>query len=405
MGRTKSSCLRLGVHYHIEVFRSGAVCWVPYYFGIWVDALASRFRKVYLIAHCTDGELPADYDFELDPAKVEVLDLGPKPHLLKRVFSRGRTSRQMAAWADRMDMLLCRYPTPLAHYLALPIAPERRAYFLIGSPYKKTLASTADRAFASPAYIKKRLWLAYWLMEYYWFQWMARRGVVLIYGEHIRGEYGFLDRMHYVPSTIVEKNHVRRRIPGSAGGTGGRILTVARFGEEKGLEVLIDVAKFLKEQGDDFCMTIAGATSGPLFRHFNERVVGEGLADRVSFPGYVKYPGVYDLMDDHDIFVISHPASLVGQPRSLWQALARGMAVVATQSVAASDLRHGEHIYYSGHEAEDIGAGIHAVLSSPPLQERLRQGAYEAVQSKTVEAAVGRTAEILAENYRINEQR
>ncbi len=124
-----------------------------------------------------------------------------------------------------------------------------------------------------------------------------------------------------------------------------RLLALGRFARFKGFEVLLQAARLLQEQGVDFHLTLAGAgPRGPQLRLLTRWL---GVAERVSFPGFVTHDRVADLFCNADIFVmpsIVHPTGESdGLPTVILEALAHRLPVVATEVAGIAEVvRPGE---------------------------------------------------------------
>jgi glycosyltransferase involved in cell wall biosynthesis len=101
----------------------------------------------------------------------------------------------------------------------------------------------------------------------------------------------------------------------------------AAFRPSKGHRCLVEATRLLARRGIHFELTFAGdlnSDTGELIKH---EVIRRGLADFVHFPGQVT--DMASLLREHDVFVL--PSESEGLPLSLLEAMACGLAVVATR--------------------------------------------------------------------------
>ena len=121
-----------------------------------------------------------------------------------------------------------------------------------------------------------------------------------------------------------------------------RILAVGRFVKTKGLDVLLEACKIVADRGIDFRLTLAG--SGLLERSLKGLAKDLGLADKVSFPGFVLHDQVPDLIRGHDIFVMPSQVKANGDrdglPTVIMEALVTGVPVVATDVGGIREVIH-----------------------------------------------------------------
>jgi glycosyltransferase involved in cell wall biosynthesis len=111
-----------------------------------------------------------------------------------------------------------------------------------------------------------------------------------------------------------------------------QILALGRFARFKGFDVLLRATRILLESGLDFHLTLAGAGVKGLQLKLLHKTLR--LGDRVSFPGFVTYDGVPDLLCTADVFVMPSVIHSSGErdgiPNVLVEAMLHRLPVVAT---------------------------------------------------------------------------
>lgn len=110
------------------------------------------------------------------------------------------------------------------------------------------------------------------------------------------------------------------------------LLAVGRFVPTKGYDYLLKACRLLKDRGIDFHVTLAGdGREGPALK----KLAGElGIADRVSFPGFVTHERISELMSKADVFVmpsmVCNTGGRDGIPNVIMEAMSHTVPVVAT---------------------------------------------------------------------------
>jgi colanic acid/amylovoran biosynthesis glycosyltransferase len=116
-------------------------------------------------------------------------------------------------------------------------------------------------------------------------------------------------------------------------GAGARVLSVAGLRPYKGLSVLVDACRILRDQGIDVQCTLVG--EGPLRRALEQQIAGEGLEDRLHLAGAVTQGRVAELLRDRPIFalpsVVLRNGMMDGIPVALMEAMAAGVPVLASR--------------------------------------------------------------------------
>ena len=164
---------------------------------------------------------------------------------------------------------------------------------------------------------------------------LIRRGTAVV--SVGRDDYPFLSRMGPVHIFFDSKFGEEDLLPTPRAHRGRnkpiRLLYVGRISPEKGLEVLLEAMPLLLSEisPTPVSLTITGADfyGSNYGEKFRARVVNSALAEFVTLTGYVPHGAVlFELYDSHDIVVL--PSFTEGFPQVLFEAMARGLPVVAT---------------------------------------------------------------------------
>ncbi|MDV8001442.1 glycosyltransferase [Rhodococcus sp. IEGM 1408] len=127
----------------------------------------------------------------------------------------------------------------------------------------------------------------------------------------------------------------------------------------KGHEYAIEAVSLLRQNGHDAKLTIIG--SGP-WKHFLERVRSElGLDDHVSLPGAFGRREVVNAYDSADILL--QPSLTEGMPRTVIEAMARGLPVVATEVGGSVELVD-ERLLVAPRDAGALASAVELLISS-----------------------------------------
>ena len=151
-------------------------------------------------------------------------------------------------------------------------------------------------------------------------------------------------------------------------GQGSDLLFVGRLVAEKGLPILIDAFARLRVRRPTVRLTIVG--SGKEGAGIEARARAEGLGDHVRFTGYQPPEQVGKWLRTADVFVL--PSLAEGVPVVVMEAMASGLAVVATRVGGLSELvEDGVNGYLVPAAAPGALADrIEALLDDPDLRNR-----------------------------------
>ena len=138
------------------------------------------------------------------------------------------------------------------------------------------------------------------------------------------------DRLHIIhcgvdPSLFKPVTHT---------GRGTRLLTVGRMASVKGMPVLLDAIKQLRNDHPDLTLTVVG--DGPERNDFEQRAKSLGIEANVDFVGYQSQAEVRERLSNADVFVL--PSFAEGVPVVLMEAMAAGVPVVTTRIAGVAEL-------------------------------------------------------------------
>lgn len=173
-----------------------------------------------------------------------------------------------------------------------------------------------------------------------------------------------------------------------------RLLFLGHLSARKGVPELLEALATPALRGRDWHLDLAGGGEVERFRAEAARL---GLGDRCRFHGWLDHAATWQLLRESDSLVL--PSHAEGQAMALLEAMAHGLAIVATRVGA-----HGEAVT-DGREAllirpgdpAGLAAAIGRLLDEPALRARLGQAARRRYLERFT---IDRYADRLAELYR-----
>ncbi|WP_291308966.1 glycosyltransferase family 4 protein, partial [Devosia sp. 66-14] len=167
-------------------------------------------------------------------------------------------------------------------------------------------------------------------------------------------------------------------LPHSGGGETAHILFLGRIGDLKGVPQLGEALNRMQHL-ENWRATIAGDGHVEAAR---ARATEYGLADRVALPGWVDGARVAELIASADILVL--PSFTENLPLSIIEAMASGLAVVATPVGAVPDIvRDGETgLLVPVGDVEALATALTRLVEDPPLRQRLGAAALRLHREK-----------------------
>lgn len=172
---------------------------------------------------------------------------------------------------------------------------------------------------------------------------------------------------------------------GTVGAGRNTIVCVGSLEEKKGQAYLLRACVEVLQQGFDFELRFIGG--GPL-RHELERLAAElGLAERCFFLGPLEREGVFNELQEADLFVlpsiIARNGMMEGIPVALMEAMAAGVPVIATSISGIPELVENEEtgLLVPPADVRSLAVGIRRLLGDPLLREHVSLAGRTRVES------------------------
>lgn len=157
-----------------------------------------------------------------------------------------------------------------------------------------------------------------------------------------------------------------------------KIVTVGRLSKLKNQRLLIDAFAKIADKYSDYVVEIYG--EGPLCKKLLECIKEHGLQDRVLLMGRKK--NIQNYIIDAEIFVL--PSNSEGMPNALIEAMALGMACIATDCPiggSAVVIQNGENgILTAVNDANLLAKNIAELIDNKKYSENLRRNALKITQ-------------------------
>ena len=182
-----------------------------------------------------------------------------------------------------------------------------------------------------------------------------------------------------------------------------RVVTVGSLHRRyKGTHVLIAAMEFAQRQGKPFDLAIVG--DGQHRASLDAAVRQANLEARVTFMGQLAAgAAVREQLDGSDLFVL--PSLTEGLPRSLLEAMARGMPCLATDVGGIGELQQSSELVAPGN-SQQLAHAIIRLTSDPQRMSRLSEANLRAARDyaehaldRRREACYGHLAAVMRDRY------
>ncbi len=162
--------------------------------------------------------------------------------------------------------------------------------------------------------------------------------------------------------------------------------SVTRLHDSKGNDYLVEAARLVVEQRPAARFMVFG--EGPLRDELEARARRLGLAERFQFAGFAR--DVARVVSAFDISVF--PSLWEGTPLTVFEALAMGKAIVATDADGLVDVLRHEHdaVIVPKRDAAALAAAMIHLIDEPDTRARLSEAARVSARQYDIAAFVGK---------------
>ena len=385
--------MRLGFHYHIPAYRlpSGEIV-TSGPLGRFLDALASRCEELVCFLHSPRQDEIPYLDHVLQATNLRWVPAGKHRSVPWRTAWSHRITRPLAEGRGRLDGVLLRGPSPLLPAFARAARPLPTTLLLVGD----YLAGVDD--LPQPRWRKEliRKWARWNAAQQHD---VARRSLTLVNSSDLYEKFRDCSPLlRQVRTSTLNESDFRWR-GDSCREQPVRLLYSGRMDRGKGLLVMVAAVGLLVRRGFNVVLDLVGPPQpgDPVL----DEVASTARAWRVE--QRVVYHGFRALGEDlfrhyrkADIY-LSASLATEGFPRSIWEAMAHSVPVVASRVGSIPTLLEDgvSARLVQPRSAEDLAAGMQDILRDQRLRTTLIANGFALARANTLEQSTGQIFEAI----------
>lgn len=384
--------LRLGFYDHLSAIQAADGIHLPGYLGRFLDSLAQNCDHLSVFLHSPNqGEVVQD-DYKLHSTNVRFILLPSKGSFPHQLIFAGKSTKLIRKTIGSLDAFLVRGPTPLMPSIARLCKSLPLILMLVGDQMAGIDAST------QPSW-RKSLIRLYWHHIYRGIQKEARNSLVFVNSHELYNTYNkFAENLVEIRTTTLTKEDFYQR-DDTCQTKPIRLLYTGRIDLEKGLLDMVGTLSMLKSDGEDVRLDLVGWSKKvesnliKVFTYAHEL----GVQDRISYHGYKAVgPDLFSYYRQADIFIIASQSSFEGFPRSIWEAMAHSLPVVATKVGSIPYFLKNEEnaLLVEPKSVVGLKESILRVIHEDGLRKRMVRNGFLLSQQNTLEV---RSREIISE--------
>lgn len=372
---------RIGLYYHTIAYFNGTEVFLPGYLGVFIDELARNCEALLLYLQ-TSPTHNDEQDYILQEKNIKFNNLGNRTPAWERdLFHRTYISQINPSL---FDYFIIRSPTPLAPYFNKSIPKSKLVYFVVGdySEGRKAMKIRSLRDVLISLYLRRN--------HSRFIRAIQGPKVIVNSPELYNKLKSFTSSISLVrTTTLVEKSF--SDVKNKSLSRVVRILYTGRFDWAKGLQELAEAIVQLNEVNNE--------------KVFELHVAGwqlDGKTDIIeSIQSLFRAHNVSDLFINHgkkkignelnsiyrkcDIYVI--PSYHEGFPRTIWEAMAQSLPVIATKVGAIPHyLENNENaLLIEPKKTSEIVNALNILVKNESLRFKLMKNAMRLARENTLE--------------------
>ncbi|MDL5048274.1 glycosyltransferase [Oscillatoria amoena NRMC-F 0135] len=372
----------LGFHYHIPAYQKNGKIYTMSLQGLFIDSLAPHWHKVVLFMYTP---LQAEFellDYEIQSDNVDLVELIDHSSVPKRLLQANKVAKIFKQHAQGVDIFLLRAPTPLLPFIVNAVKKSSKvSYLIVGymldflHQYKKlTLRNIALKTYfkwnegKQAALAKDALVFANSTVMYEMYKPLSKKALPI------------------KTTTLKQTDFFYRE--DTCQNAPYEILYAGRIDESKGVIEITEALGRLNKEGIHCKFNLVGWSerNDNTQEKIKDAAAKWGITDQVIFHGKKKVGDeLFGFYRRADIYVMASTAE--GFPRTIWEALASSVPVIAAPVGAIP------HYLKDGHDAlfvrtrntDDVYDKIKLLISDGELRRQLIQNGSETVQEVTLE--------------------
>ncbi|MCU0441482.1 MAG: glycosyltransferase family 4 protein [Bacteroidia bacterium] len=318
--------MKVGFYYHNTFLKKNNRIYVPGYIGVFIDALASEVEQLYIFLEEQKDTESQEEDYCLQKPNIKLISLGKKTTFYARLLIPNKQVDIITSETAHLDSFLIRMPSPLAPHIYNKIRNNIQVTPLVVGNYVTGLKNLKQ------PFIRK---IGIIVLTYY-YQWLENKmlnnaKILVNSGALFNTLKQKVKSISLVKTTTLneanfykrEDTCIQKKI---------YLLYTGRINFQKGLRELVSAVGQLKDSYD-LNIDIVGWEEKGSFSYIeaiNKQASELGISDRVVFHGKKTIgPELDSYYRKADIYVI--PSYHEGFPRTIWEAMANSLPVIATK--------------------------------------------------------------------------
>ena len=378
--------MRLGFFYHTPMRQTAnGQLLTAGYLGVFLDSLAPHVERLlcFMYPARTDADM-TECDYALQHDNIAWINIGAKQSAWKMSLFPQSYTRHLHAHLHEIDALLIRAPSPLAPALGQAVDASTPTILLLVGDYLSGIDDLSQRSLRRELI---RLWARWNTFQQ---DRLAQHSLTFVNSQSLYDQYhGTLPDLYLTRTTTLSTSDFYSRTDTCTGDV-IRLLYTGRINHAKGLLELTQATLQLRQQGYPVVLDVVGwwEEGDTIMDEMQALAQESDDADALVYHGFKTVGAeLFAYYKRADIYLIGSKSDFEGFPRSVWEAMAHSVPVVATQVGSIPHyLTDGEHALLV--EPRNVSALVDAtrrLIATPVLRQTLIANGYALARQNTLE--------------------
>jgi glycosyltransferase involved in cell wall biosynthesis len=391
--------MNLGFYYHLPLYSTKEGLKIPAYLGVFLDYLAQEVTSLILFLHEAKINEIKYCDYTLKSNNIRFYSLGPKTPSWDRFLRPGKTLRKLRNAIYQCDVVLVRAPSPLAPSFYRYYHSQTNICYLVVGDYR------VGSDYLSLPFFKNIAGKFLNIRNDRQLMTVLRKSLTLVNSTELYEKYeDTVPRLFKVRTTTISQADFYVRSDTCLGNVID-ILYTGRLDMAKGLKELVQSISILRTENFNVRLHLVGWEENsvkPVEKILHSLAVEYGVSQQVFFHGRKAMGAELNYFyRNSDIYAI--PSYHEGFPRSIWEAMANGLPVIASNVGSIKSFVGDSAILIEPKKVTELVSAVKILLSNPIKRRELIAAGYLRAKENILEIRVKEISDIIKNIYPVKD--
>jgi len=320
-------------------------------------------------------------DYRIKFSNVRLVDIGIHDSIPKRTLRYPQIKKSIIAYRDELDVMLIRGPSPLLPNIAQTLGGLPIVLLLVGD------ITLGIDELSEPQWRRKLIRI--------WSNWnkdsqtrVAKNCLTLVNSHKLYTEYQpLLPELVEVRTTTLEAADFFER-DDTCTSAPYHLLYTGRMNKGKGIFDMVEALAILVNSGMDAMVDLVGwSEQGDLIiDEMFSLAQAHGIHKRILYHGYKAVgPELFAFYKQADIYWIASQSSSEEFPRTIWEAMAHSLPVIATRVGSIPDFIKNDALLVNPFSPSELAIAVTQLVETPALRQKLILSGRKLAHENTLE--------------------